>query len=81
MDTGPADGANRNRTLAADSHQVLRRACRAGRNRILAVDSPQLRSRRADRNRALVADSLKVAAVAGYIAQRLCQLNLQVQAQ
>src|ERR1700746_2218671 len=46
-----------NKALAADSHQVLRRACRVDRSKNLAVNSPQLRCRRADRNRTLAADS------------------------
>ena len=53
-----ADRPDMNKTLAADSRQVLRRACRVGR-KSLAVDSPQLRCRRADMNGTLVEDSFR----------------------
>ena len=52
-----ADRPGMNKALAADSHQVLRRACRVDRSKNLAVNSPQLRCRRADRNRTLAEDS------------------------
>jgi hypothetical protein len=61
--TCPGNAADRpgmNKALAADSHQVLRRACRVDRGKNLVVNSPQLRCRRADRDRTLTEDSSPV---------------------